>query len=50
MSPEQAAATPAMVAGVTKSPWEIEDLVRMIEDAAPAPKRPSAYRKAEVSN
>ena len=42
--------TPAMEAGVTTSPWEIEDLVKRIEAAAPAPNRPVAYRKGEISN
>jgi len=38
-------ATPAMAAEVTTSPWEIEELVRLIEEAAQAPNRPSTYKK-----
>ena len=42
--------TPAMEAGVTKTLWELEDLVKMIEEAAPKPNRPKTYRKRKISN
>ena len=37
--------TPAMEAGVTDRLWEVGDIVRMIEDAAPKPDRPATYKK-----
>jgi len=42
--------TPAMAAGVTDTLWELDDLVKMIEEAAPKPNRPKTYRKREISN
>ena len=42
-------ATLAMEAGVVTSPWEIEDLVKMIKEAAPPPNRPSNYKRREIS-
>ncbi len=42
--------TPAMAAGVTERLWEISDIVRMVEEAAPKPNRPATYRKrGEIS-
>lgn len=37
--------TPAMEVGIAKTVWEIEDIVDMVEDAAPKPKRPATYKK-----
>ena len=37
--------SPAMEAGVTTRLWEVEDIVDVVEDAAPKPKRPATYRK-----
>ena len=42
--------TPAMAAGVTDRLFEIADIVRIVEDAAPKPSRPATYRKREISN
>ncbi len=42
--------TPAMKAGVTEHPWEVGDIVKMVEDATPAPNRPKTYRKHQISN
>ena len=42
--------TPAMAAGATERLWEISDIVRMVEEAAPKPNRPATYRKrGEIS-
>ena len=37
--------TPAMAAGVTDRLWDIEDIVAVIDAAAPAPKKRGPYRK-----
>ena len=37
--------TPAMAAGVTDHLWEIEDIVRLVEEAAPKPGPRGKYRK-----
>ena len=37
--------TPAMAAGVTERRWDIEDIVKVIDDAEPAPKKRGPYRK-----
>ena len=43
--------TPAMEAGVTDRLWEVSDIVRMVEEAAPKPNRPATYKKrSENSN
>ena len=44
--------TPAMAAGIVSSPWEVEDLVALVEAAAEAPKKRGscAPRKKDVSN
>lgn len=39
--------TPAMEAGVTDRLWEMVDIVRPVEDAAPPPNRPAQYRKRQ---
>ena len=41
--------SPAMAAGVTDRLWDIEDIVRLVDEAAPKPKRPTTYRKLEIS-
>ena len=38
--------TPAMAAGVTERLWEVSDIVRTIEDAAPKPNRPGQLPEA----
>jgi len=42
--------TPGMAANVTDTLWKLDELVRMIEEAAPKPNRPKTYRKREISN
>lgn len=44
--------TPAMAAGLVSSPWEVEDLVALVEAAAEAPKRRGTCepRKKDISN
>ena len=43
--------TPAMEAGVTNRLWDVSDIVKMVEDAQPAPKRPKTYKKnPDISN
>lgn len=39
--------TPAMAAGVTERLWDIEDIVAVIDAAAPAPKKRGPYAKRE---
>ena len=41
--------TPAMAAGVTDRLWDIEDIVRLVDEAAPKPKPRGPYKK-RVSN
>ena len=36
--------TPAMEAGVTDRLWDLEDIIRLIDEAAPKPNRPKHYR------
>ncbi len=36
---------PAMAAGIAKSPWEMADIVRLIDAAAPKPGRRGSYKK-----
>ena len=40
---------PAMAAGVTDSLWDIEDIVRLVDEAAPAPGPRGPYKK-QISN
>ena len=42
--------TPAMAAGVTGQLWDVADIVKLVEDAAPNPNRPKTYRKQQLSN
>lgn len=37
--------TPAMAAGVTESPWEYEDVVRMLDDLTPKTTKRGPYKK-----
>ena len=37
--------SPAMAAGVTDRLWDIEDIVRLVDEAAPKPKPRGLYRK-----
>ena len=34
-----------MAAGIAKSPWEMADIVKLIDDAAPKLGRRSSYKK-----
>ena len=36
---------PAMAAGIAKSPWEMSDIVKLIDAAAPKPGRRGPYKK-----
>ena len=40
--------TPAMEAGLSKTVWDMEDLVRIMDERAPKPGRPKTYNK--ISN
>ncbi len=42
--------SPAMAAGVTEQLFDLDDIVKLIDEAAPTPKRPATYRKREISN
>lgn len=41
--------TPAMEAGVTDRLFDIDDIVKLVEKAAPKPNRPKTYKK-KISN
>ncbi|MEX1306367.1 MAG: IS1 family transposase [Rhodovibrionaceae bacterium] len=41
--------SPAMAAGVSERLWEIGDIVKLVEDAEPAPKKRGPYKKRIVS-
>ena len=42
---------PAMEAGVTNRLWDVSDIVKLVEDAQPAPIRPKTYKKKSyISN
>jgi len=42
--------TPAMAAGLVESPWEVEDIVRLVEKAEDAkPKTRGPYKKKDIS-
>ena len=38
-------ATPAMAAGLSKTLWDMDDLVRIMDERAPKPGRPKTYNK-----
>lgn len=42
--------SPAMAAGVTDHLWDIEDIVKLIDDAAPTPKKRGPYKKRGQEN
>jgi IS1 family transposase len=42
--------TPAMAAGITDELLEMEDIVKLIDVAAPKAGRPKAYKKKDISN
>lgn len=44
--------TPAIAAGVTDRLWDVEDIVALMDEAAPAPKKRGPYKKraVEISN
>ena len=43
--------TPAMAAGLSKTVWDLEDLVRIMDDRAPKPGPRGPYKnRAEISN
>lgn len=42
--------SPAMAAGVTDELLEMEDIVKLIDKAAPKPGRPKTYKKKDISN
>ena len=42
--------TPAMAAGLTDKLWDVEDIIKLVDDRAPKPNRPKNYRKKEISN
>lgn len=44
--------TPAMAAGLSASPWEVEDIVALVDAAEPAPKKRGPYKKrqTDISN
>ena len=37
--------TPAMAAGLSETVWDMEDLVRIMDERAPKPGRPKTYNK-----
>jgi len=39
-----------MVVGVTEKLWDLEDIVRIIDDATPKPGPRGSYRKFDISN
>ncbi len=42
--------TPAMAAGLVTRPWEVEDLVALVEAAQPAPKKRGPYKPRKKDN
>ncbi len=41
--------TPAMAAGLTDYAWSVEDIVAMMDEAAPKPGRTKTYRKGTAA-
>jgi hypothetical protein len=41
---------PAMAAGLTTRPWEVEDLVALVEKAEQAPKKRGPYKPRKKDN
>ncbi len=41
--------TPAMAAGVTGRLWELEDIVKLIDDAAPKPSPRGPYKRRSAN-
>lgn len=41
--------TPAMAAGLTDRPCSLEQLVELVDERAPTPRRPRTYRKRQVA-
>lgn len=39
--------TPAMAAGVTDRVWTLEDILNLVDDAAPKPNRPKTYKRRD---
>ena len=42
--------TPAMAAGLSETVWDMDDLVRIMDDRAPKPGPRGPYRKRQNSN
>lgn len=42
--------TPAMAAGLSASPWEVEDIVALVDAAEPAPKKRGPYKPRKKDN
>lgn len=42
--------TPAMAAGLTDRIWDVEDIIKLVDERAPKPSRPKTYGKKEISN
>lgn len=42
--------TPAMAAGLSKTVWDMDDLVRIMDERAPKPGPRGSYRKRQISN
>ena len=43
-------ATPAMVAGLSETVWDMDDLVRIVDERTPKPGPRGPYRKRQISN
>jgi len=37
--------TPAMAAGITDRAWSVEEIIALMDEAAPEPGRPKTYKK-----
>ena len=40
---------PAMAAGIAKSPWDMSEIVKLIDAAAPMPGRRGPYKKRAMN-